>query len=165
MTQKKIKCPIRSHLCIFDRKHLWLPGNSWVPAQSEGRAGLAPSLDTGFPYTLHPARVADLGDGAWPCPWTSARCAEAAGRVNVSCAVKVQLRSHRSSSISCPWGRHAVNYAFLIDLPKPLLPFFAFHVMPSLADWKVASSEGAGVRGALGSDRPNACHQRGFLFS
>ena len=59
-----------------------------------------------------------------------------------------------------------MNYAFLIDLPKPLLPFFAFHVMPSLADWKVASQdEGAGVRGALGSDRSNACYQRCFLFS
>lgn len=46
---EKNKCPIRSHLCIFDRKHLRLPGNSWVPAQLEGRASPAPSLDAGFP--------------------------------------------------------------------------------------------------------------------
>lgn len=40
--------------------------------------------------------------------------------------MKTQLYSHHSTSISLPWGRCALNYAFLIDLSKPLLPFFAF---------------------------------------
>lgn len=106
--------------------HLWSPGNSWVRSQKAGASPASPP-DASFPSIL-PYRPEVL---TWV---TEHGCAPGPLRLLVGLASPPAVKTHFLFSPHLLHQRslreaRSLNYAFLIDLSKPLLPFFMFRAV------------------------------------